>query len=409
MGQGQSLMFFAPPSLDQEIRRFRNVKPSRAINGFDVVIWSIEQSFLHIKRSEPLRITQGLAYSDRQRNVVKYLEPLRHHETVDLVSMDTKARRAFIEDEQQSLHDLYAPSSLVPLNKSGLLHRSRADKSQEVQGLIQAWDALDPIAATEADVHEEHEREIAHEVEEETQILRPGSETPAEPLCDKRLDTLLSSGTLQSLEQFTLVKDAVLPRFSGAPSYSAPTLWRGIRASTGFLQVIKDNGKGNLDPFLRHVNWVLTSKTVTTAPDLVLISQYEANMIYPRTSQKDSKVYLHTYEPRVARSMLPVDPDPVPGSLHSALIWAANVPLDLRRQLHLFAGQLYAGSYSEYRQWRKVLESGNAVEPATEGPDLDFWKKWFSMRRRGQDFLQSHAGRIVEKRLLMPEDFEKRV
>ena len=402
-------MFLAPPSVDQEIRRFRNVRPSRAINGFDVVIWSIEQSCLHIKRSEPLRITQGLAYYDRQRNVAKYLEPLRHHETVDLVSMDTKARRAFIENEHQSLHDLYAPSSLVSLDKSGLLRISRADKSQEVQELIQAWGALDPDAASEANVHEEHEREIAHEVEEETQIERPGSETPAGRLCDKRLDTLLISGTLQSLQRFSLVRDTVLPRFSGAPSYSVPALWRGIRASTGFLQVIKNNGKGNLDPFLRHVNWVLTSKTVINAPDLVLISQYEANIIYPRTSQEDSRVYLHSYEPRVARSMLPVDPDPVPASLHSASIWTANVPLDLRRQLHLFAGQLYASSYSEYQQWRKVLESDKAAEPATEGPDLGFWKKWFSMRRRGQDFLQSHAGRIVERRLLMPEDFEKRV
>ena len=275
---------------------------------------------------------------------------------------------------------------MKPQDKSGLLHRSRADTSREVQQLLRAWDSLDHNAATEASVHEEHEREIAHEVEEETQVQRPGSETPAEPLYDKRLDTLLSS--VQSLQQFPSVNDAVLSRFSGRPSNSEPTLWQGIRASTGFLTVIKNNGMGNLDPFLRHVNWVLTSKAAPDTPDLVLISQYEANQIYMRTCQEDSKVYLHTYEPRVARSMLPVDPDPMPQALRSAWIWIEYVPLDLRYQLHLFAGQLYAGSYIDYVQWRELLESNKTAS----GPNLGFWKEWFVMRRRGQDFLQSHAG-----------------
>ena len=400
LGQGQSLMFLAPPSVDQETRLFRNAAPSRPMDGFDVVIWCIGQSCLHIKRSQPLRINQGLTYFDRQRNVVKYLEPLRQKETIDLDSLDAEARRAFIENEQQSLHDLYAPSSVKPQDKSGLLHRSRADTSREVQQLLRAWDSLDHNAATEASVHEEHEREIAHEVEEETQVQRPGSETPAEPLYDKRLDTLLSSG--QSLQQFPSVNDAVLSRFSGRPSNSEPTLWQGIRASTGFLTVIKNNGMGNLDPFLRHVNWVLTSKAAPDTPDLVLISQYEANQIYMRTCQEDSKVNLHAYEPRVARSMLPVDPDPMPQALRSAWIWIEYVPLNLRYQLHLFAGQLYAGSYIDYLQWRELLESNKTAS----GPNLGFWKEWFVLRRRGQDFLQSHAGQVVEGRLLMPEDFE---
>lgn len=279
LGQGQSIKFLAPPNVDQEIRLYRNLMESTAIDGRDVLAWSTNQSCLHIERSQPLRIIRGLSYYERQRTAEKHLAAPLKDSHIDLRSLSTTATESFIEHEKQSLNDMYAPLNMGSSIEPGIVSKSRADAFHDVKELVRAWDTLGSKVAVEASVHEEHEREITHEVEEETQVQRPGTEVPAEPIYDRRLDPLLSNRTLESLLRFPSAKDAILPVFSGAPSSSAADFWKGIRTSRGFISVVKDIEKDHLDPFFRPVNWVLTSKIPAATSQLVLIPQYEANLV----------------------------------------------------------------------------------------------------------------------------------
>lgn len=102
--------------------------------------------------------------------------------------------------------------------------------------------------------------------------------------------------------------------------------------------------------------------------------------------------------------MLPVDLDSNPQLLGSAQVWTEHVPKDLRRKLHVFAGQLYTDSFNDYLSWKEIIDP--EAKSSMNGPSLAFWREWFGMRRRGQDFLQSHVGQIIKGRLLMPESFE---
>ena len=68
LGQGQSLMFVAPPEVHQSIVNITGKRGS-VIDGYDVVAWSLEQSCLSIERSQPLRVLQGLNHHHRRKTM----------------------------------------------------------------------------------------------------------------------------------------------------------------------------------------------------------------------------------------------------------------------------------------------------------------------------------------------------
>ena len=68
LGQGQSLMFVAPPEVHRSIIDVTGKRGSD-IDGYDVVAWSLEQSCLSIVRSQPLRVMQGLSHCQRRKTM----------------------------------------------------------------------------------------------------------------------------------------------------------------------------------------------------------------------------------------------------------------------------------------------------------------------------------------------------
>ncbi len=75
----------------------------------------------------------------------------------------------------------------------------------------------------------------------------------------------------------------------------------------------------------------------------------------------------------------------------------------IRRELNLFAGQVYLNSYKDYEKLSKDL--GPRLNPSIE-QTRSFVKAWIAIRRKGQDFLQSHIGQMVSGRSIKEEAFE---
>ncbi len=115
----------------------------------------------------------------------------------------------------------------------------------------------------------------------------------------------------------------------------------------------------------------------------------------------NSAIYLHQYEPRVTKAMRSVDGSLAP-MLDSKAQWR-NMDLNLRQELHLFAGQLYFNTYAEYRALLEKLNTASYVAPEKL---LSFIKAWLAIRQKGHNFLQSHMGQMVGGRLLQAEAFE---
>ena len=88
--------------------------------------------------------------------------------------------------------------------------------------------------------------------------------------------------------------------------------------------------------------------------------------------------------------------------LESNFQWR-NLDLNLRQELHLFAGQLYLNSYADYPALFEKLNSPSYVAPEKL---LSFIKAWLAIRRKGHNFLQSHMGQMVNGRMLQAEAFE---
>ena len=394
LGHGQSLFFIAPPEVHRDILMITGKSESDGLDGYDVIHWALAQSCLNIERSEPLRIMQGLSYHRRQHAAQRYFAERSKIEEGEIV--ESTAAEFFVEKEEQSLYDLYAPSSIKSTNETSLVNISSQDSNPEVQALLHRWKQIDPDAVDSANVLEEHEREVAHEVEKETKIQRPPPAKPLKESVDARLKTYVQNGASETFKLFQTADKAIVRKSSAGKLAGLGTIWPNVRVSDGFHLVVEKPASGFYDDYFRPVNWVLTSKRASPVTELLIISQYEANKLMSDIKHPSSAVLLHVYEPRVIRAMSSVDfTNVIPLSI-AAQNWLRLSP-GLRQQLHLFAGQLYINTYEDYRE---LLRSSPRMV------NLNFLKEWIGIRRRGQNFSQTHIGRIASGWNLQPEDFE---
>ena len=391
LAHGQSLLFVAPPEVHTDIIKVTGKRSDDRLDGYDVIRWALAQSLMHIERSEPLRIMQGLSYHRRQKVAQRYL-------TVRLEADKRKsAAQDFVENEEQSLHDLYAPSTLKAPSDSSLLQVSSKDTDPEVQILLHRWNQIDPSTADGANVQEEHEREVAHEVEQETEIQRPPRAKPLKEIVDENLEKYVKGGSLNVFDLFKYADEAIVRKSSAAKLLGKKRVWNGLRVSKGFCSTVESPVSGYLDEYLRPVNWILTRKADQNASRLLIISQHEVNQLFGAINDPSSAVTLHIYEPKVTRTMSSVDSRAVEPLTQATQNWLKIHP-SVRRQLHLFAGQLYINTHDEYLALRQEVPSFMVPLP--------FLKEWMAIRRRGQNFLQTHIGRVVNGWSLQESDFQ---
>lgn len=401
LGQGQSLMFVAPPEVHQSILDVTG-KPSNDIDGYDVVAWSLEQSCLSIERSQPLRVLQGLSHYQRQENRASFT---KKYPNLEDVAKETDATKGFIsafrEKEEQRLTDLYAPVSLKTSVIPSVIDSSQGNPDPIVQELLAIWRSVDFSVSEGASMHEEHEREVAHEVEQETQIQRPPRAKALARGVDPSLRKFVRTGNHSVPNEFrrayfvvdqTSAKDAAAAGFFGH-----------VRVTTDFMRTVDRPLSGHYDSYLRPSNWILTSNRNPKPTDLLLISQYEANQLFDDIHATYARVKLHTYEPRVTKSMRAVDLAP-PDLVYPSVLGWQRLTHSLLRELHMFAGQLYFSTFEEYRDFLAEIIT---AKPATQADRvLRFLKSWVAIRRKGQNFLPTHVGQVVSNRSIKEGAFD---
>ncbi|KAL8647212.1 MAG: hypothetical protein Q9210_005690 [Variospora velana] len=394
LGHGQSLMFVAAPEVHQEIV---NAASTAELNGLHVIKWALEQSCLQIQRNQPLRVTQGLHYFERLEIIDEINDCLRTTTQTGGSSLPTAVISDVVEYEAQSLHDLYAPEHMREKDESGLITRSRSNSNKAVQDLLKIWDQIDLRASKGAKIHEEHEREVAHEVEQETQIERPPPSTPRPRRVDPRIRDFIRSGLPSAVAVFESVHSTDLRYSSAAPHRKGrKEAWKCLHVSSDFHRTVKLDGIKS-DNYLRPVHWLLLSQ-IPEVESVLLISQFEVNQLLVDILDPSSRVALVCYEPRVTKTMPSLDSTTIHPLPHAKEAWE-NLSHGTREALHLFAGQLYFTTFDDYKRFQRTLAEPNAVP-------LPLVKEWIGIRRKGQNYLQTHIGQVVSGRVLHREMVE---
>ena len=154
-----------------------------------------------------------------------------------------------------------------------------------------------------------------------------------------------------------ITSDAYIPAFRSLAQSTAAHLLsveqfagkRDLLVSADFVTTIKPTSVVfQSDSFQRSVHWVLTgrSNNDTVVNQIMIISEYEANLLLPRMEREGSTTTLHKYKARCNSGYDPLD--------HLNLFAISStptrlsIPRSLSVQLALFAGQLYISSHDDY-------------------------------------------------------------
>lgn len=289
---GQSLLFVAPPEVHQDIMDLKQ-HSENDINGYDVIVWSLHQSCREIERSQPLRISQGLGFYQREENMKTLTNAHPLLEQLDSSAAETDITvTTFREKEEQRLQDLYAPLSMMTNKISNIVDASRNMSSPTVQELVRLWNKMDLSVFEGASMHEEHEREVAQEVEQEMQIQRPGPLEALTPSADARLPSFIRSGSLHECHRNSKSARAVV-NTSLASSEALYSLWARLYLSSDFMNTVRRPSSGFFDNYLRPVNYALTSKQEVSPTFLLIVSPHEVSQLLPQMRSSTSQVDLH--------------------------------------------------------------------------------------------------------------------
>lgn len=213
---------------------------------------------------------------------------------------------------------------------------------------------------------------------------------------DIKLEGYIQTGSTEILNRFSRADDVIVGKSSAYTLAGPDQFWKDIHVSEGFTSTVEKPGSGFYDDYTRPVNWILTCKSECPATALLVISPYEVNQLLSVIIDPASAVILHSYEPRVTRTMSSVDSSISTPFTQATENWLNLSPI-LRRQLHLFAGQLYINTYEEYLELR--------MAPHSIMVNMSFLKEWIGIRRRGQQYSQTHIGRMISGWNLQEEDF----
>jgi hypothetical protein len=419
LGKGQSVVFCVPPEIQNKIRA-RNVV-SGQIGVSDILNWVILETYTDMRRSMPLWAAQGRRFEHQIR---LWDEAYADGETY--MSKDQAER--FLEDEAQSLEDRYRP-------RSGTEDNSVKQTSLTANLNLIMTRCLDfgGLNFNSATLHEEQERELSPEIEQERQIQRAPPIDPAAHLIHRDLVTFVSTGTLIRGSSAYKLAFETLHDTSAAAHLDVSQFGDGLLVTTDFANTVQAVGASDTsDLNQRSAQWVLTSTTDNSSSNdivkhMIIISPHEAQELLP-VIERSTSVALHVYAARPHlgfRALDDLNLYTVPVGLKKR-----SLPRHLVIQLNLFAGQLHLSSFREYIEvceylglaWDKteegfvvapdgfILHGRNKQEasrsPFTNSP-VQFLKVLMTkIRRNDKSIDKTHMGTILDGRLLRRSDFE---
>lgn len=423
LGFGQSLIFVAPPEVDRSIREMNSRAADAIIETRDIVKWSIEETCRTVEVDIKHWASQGLSYEVRQDAWDQYSGcESKTESTVQAL------RDGILEREAQTLEEMY-----------GIGHRSLSSNiSPDVRerrrdiARIQSWCeklGIEMDSLKENRVREEQERELAHEEECEQQVERPPKTEPLKHRVHRRVKEFVDSGEITSMDTAFLPAFQCLQELGIAKECNTNIWTKRLLVTKDYMQTVVRVFADNAGDFLRPVNWIVSS-TRSGEHTLVVMSPYEVNELLP-SIRSSSAVHLHLYSPRVKKSMRSLDDLCLHCIPPLLLNW--RVPEDTRRQLNIFAGQLYLRDNEEYRGLcnflglyinSKETPVKHGVEFHSDGfikpryrlayptspflaSPVPFLKSHLAICQRGQDFFLSHLGKIAHAKILTENDFRR--
>lgn len=433
LGKGQSIVFCIPRDVQTKIQEHESQGDKLSSEDQDadidvraVLSWAIGETIRDIRNGMPLWAVQGHRF-DRQEQI---WEAARDGTKINMSKPEAEK---MLEVEAMTVERRYRPqsTSVVATSTPGVA------PSERFGAMEQRCLEIGTMPTDETALQEEQERELAPEIEEERQVERPPSAEPARHSIHEDLRTFISSGALP----IRLDSPACKPAFhtlsdTSAAAHLDPKLFPvNILVTCDFARTIKTNNnrKHLSDTFQRPVQWVLTSRRKYWKK-VVIISPFEAQNLLPDI-EKSSHVTLHLYSPRPNLGFRPLDKLDLYTTPSSTVIAAPpGLPLRLRTQLNLFAGQLYFNEKSEYIDLCKMLrlshqEASDDVDIASDGfilastssamaaiiqastfdrSPVKFLKVFLSIVRRDcQSIEKTHVGKVLNFDLLQESDFSE--
>ncbi|KAG1750324.1 uncharacterized protein EDB91DRAFT_1234945 [Suillus paluster] len=357
LGNGHSVMFFAPTEVDRSIRSATQKANTDCVDVADILYWAMRETCLDIQMRASHWAQQGSDFSTRHSAWIQF----SHAPTTSISTLET----AWLQPEERSLEDLYAPRSSLQLSQ--VCDPDVQKKCEELGVLL----------APERSMDEEQEREIVHEVERERQVERPPRVEPAAHELHAHVLQFVQTGQIPA-------------------------------GSSAFIPE---------DDYLRPVNWVIIM--------LVVVSPYEANTLLPDI-RRSNAVHLCIYTPRTTKNMQACN-DLRLYCVPSTPRLTPQDPLIF--QLDLFAGQLYFSNYEMYLRVcsflglnapdlgdKDLIADSDGFISEENRPSarascsfkrsqLPALKELFGMRRKGMGYLPTHVGKMLNGRILTEEDF----
>jgi hypothetical protein len=409
LGKGQSVVFCIPEEIQTKIYERSSKLQNNRIEVADVLTWAISETWADLRRSMPVWATQGRRFED-------------HKDLLDGAHTTNEQAKKFLEDEAQSVDYRYRPGSQEQPDMPLLEGWDTSNKN--IARIIDRCQDFDSMNFNSATLHEEQERELSPEIEEERQIERPAPMVPEVHNVDQDLIHLVQTGQFRSRSR------AFLPAFRALSSSSVASLIDltqfpiELLVTADFIRTVKRPSDPSSvsylsDSFQRPVQWVLS---VLDHQNLVILSPFEANELLPVIRQS-CKATLHLYSPRQNLGYQPLD---TLGLYTLGRPFSSGSTLrTLIVQLNLFAGQLYLASFNEYVELCQYL--GLAWSVARDGemvradgfivPTVGRWGLKDSpvnflrvlltkVRRDCEGMEKTHLGKVLDGALLEQSDFE---
>lgn len=355
----------------------------------------------------PLWANQGLQYHRRIRlwdSIIGQSAPCKTTAT----SMQ--------ESEAQTLEQLYSPWYDAGFASDSGRSGEWAMGDENVRELLKTLQSATGHTGS-ALLHEEQEREIACEVEKESQVSRPPIYKPCQHQVHEDICHFVRSGKFPGNSPSKSVTLAFwgLKHSSVGKTEYPDALGPRLYATLDFDRTVLISPGDLTDDFCKPVNWVLSG---VHSDDLIIVSQYEANHILPMVRQSENS-RLSIYAPRITKPMRSFK------DLDFFGVGAITpTPAELMTQyLELFSGSLYFESFEDYKNFRYLLGlltddlgdipesdmtndgfvkpsarlrlSWPLISPFAVSP-LPFLSALVQMRTKGSAFQQSHMGSIIQ-------------
>ncbi|KAI1372209.1 hypothetical protein F4677DRAFT_273265 [Hypoxylon crocopeplum] len=427
LGKGQSVVFCVPEEIQRKIRARESGDGSPSheeISVLDILAWTIGETWRDVHRSMELWASQGRRHEHHQ----KIWAAARSR---DQIRFSSKQAQEYLEDGAQTLEHRYRPHPNINMTESG---RPTTYCTTDLISL--RCSAFKNLKLDSAALQEEEERELAPEIEQEREDQRPPLAEPARHIIHDDIKAFVSSGTIKERPTGYGPAFLALSRTTAATLFDVSQFRPGLLVSADFARTIKSRGNSDIfDSYQRSVQWILTSvpggdvdPRDATIKHMIVISPFEAQELLPTIAQS-KVVAMHIYAPRANlgyRRLDELDLYTVPEQLKTR-----RMPQRLITELNLFAGQLYFDSFEEYVDackflgisWRATREGETIAadgfilrdsagrvggESGLQSSPVAFFKVLHTkIRRNCESIDKTHMGKLLDNKLLGPEDFEK--